>query len=93
MKIQYTQHIKNRLLLRQIDDDLPIKIFEEAAERYADTATGHLLAVMFADLYGKMREVVVAYVVEGDSARILTIHPLKPGQKENRIASGRWRKL
>jgi len=28
-----------------------------------------------------------------DYAKLLTIHPLKEGQKENRINSGRWRKI
>ena len=48
---------------------------------------------MAADLYGKPREVMVAYVIEGDCVKLLTIHPLKEGQKENRIVSGRWRKI
>jgi hypothetical protein len=44
-------------------------------------------------LYGKMREVMVAYILEGDTAKIVTIHPLKEKQKENRIKMGRWRKV
>ena len=55
--------------------------------------TGHGIATMVVDLYGKSREVMVAYIVEGDCAKLLTIHPLKEGQKENRIVSGRWRKI
>jgi len=48
---------------------------------------------MEVELYNKLREVMIAYVVEGAVARLLTIHPLKEGQKENRIKSGRWRKI
>jgi len=44
-------------------------------------------------LYGKAREVMVAYIQEQDAIVLLTIHPLKEGQKENRIKAGRWRRL
>jgi hypothetical protein len=36
---------------------------------------------------------MVAYIVDNDIIKLLTIHPLKGGQKENRIKSGRWRKI
>jgi hypothetical protein len=48
---------------------------------------------MEAELYNRFREVMVAYVMEGDTVKLLTIHPLKDGQKENRVKSGRWRKI
>ncbi len=32
-------------------------------------------------------------VIEGDYAKFLTIHPLKEGQKEKRVRSGRWRRI
>jgi hypothetical protein len=44
-------------------------------------------------LYGKERDVMIAYVYEEDFVKLLTIHPLKEGQKENRVRSGRWRRL
>ncbi len=44
-------------------------------------------------IYGKMREVMVAYDIIEETVTLLTIHPLKEGQKENRVKSGRWRKL
>lgn len=38
------------------------------------------------ELYGKSREVMVAYVKDEDNlVKLLTIHPLKKGQKRNRI--------
>lgn len=71
----------------------PRTIFEQSVEQDDDMETGHGIATMAADLYGKSREIMVAYVIEGDCAKLLTIHPLKEGQKENRIVSGRWRKI
>ena len=92
MKIHITKHLKERLELRQIDAEIPIIIYQQATERYIDTDTKYHVAVMDLLLYGKMRQVMVAYVSEGDETRLLTIHPLKSGQKDNRLASGRWRK-
>lgn len=46
MEIKYSQHIKQRLLLREIDHELPGKIFKESQERYFDNATGYLVAIM-----------------------------------------------
>jgi hypothetical protein len=93
MKVRYSRHIESRLKLRGIDPDLPKQIFEEAAERYLDTETGHFVAVTTKPLYGRDREVMVAYAIEEDSVILLTIHPLKDGQKDSRIRSGRWKTL
>jgi hypothetical protein len=93
MHIVYTEHLKTRLLLRQIEYALPEKIFAESMERYYDVETGHRVVVKSVTLFDRVRETMVAYVEEGDEVRLLTIHPLKDGQKDNRIATGRWRKL
>ena len=63
MKIRYSEHIKGRLTLRKIEYDLPRKIFEESEERYFDVKTSHIIAVMKVELYKKIREVMVVYVV------------------------------
>ncbi|MEW6456585.1 MAG: hypothetical protein AB1410_07745 [Acidobacteriota bacterium] len=93
MKIQYSQHIENRLLLRKLDYELPKRIFDQSKERYIDEKTGHFIVIMKVEVYNKMREVMLAYKLEEDCAVLLTIHPLKEGQKEKRIATGRWRKV
>lgn len=91
--IIYSKHIKTRLILRKIDYNLPKKIFDEAQERYIDNKTGYSIAVLKVSLYDKERDVMIAYIYEGEDVKLLTIHPLKEGQKENRIKTGRWRKL
>lgn len=93
MKIVYSKHAKNRLQMRRIPQELPADIVEEAEERYFDTATGHFVAVKRTALYGKMRDVMVAYREEKGIIRILTIHPLQEGQKDNRLKIGRWREI
>ena len=93
MKIKYSKHLEQRLSLRRIDYDLPKKIFDQSNERYLDQETKHFIVTMEIEIYNRLREVMVAYIVEKDIAKLLTIHPLKEGQKENRLKSGRWRKI
>ncbi len=93
MQIKYSRHIETRLALRKIEYDLPKRIYENAEERFIDAETGHTIAVMRAVIYGKERDIMVAYRHEDVDVKLLTIHPLKEVQKENRIQSGRWRKI
>jgi hypothetical protein len=93
MQIKYSKHLKTKIALRKIDYELPKKIFEDAEERFIDIATGNTIAVARVVIYAKERDVMVAYNYEEENVKLLTIHPLKEGQKENRIKSGRWRRL
>jgi uncharacterized protein YuzE len=65
MKAEYSKHLLHRLILRKIDHDLPRTIFEQSVEHYDDMETGHGIATMAADLYGKPREVMVALRYRG----------------------------
>ena len=56
MKIEYSRHVEARIALRGIPHELPKEIFEEASERYSDTETGHLVAVMSRQLYDRTRK-------------------------------------
>lgn len=93
MEIRYSRHLQTRLKFRGIHPDLPRKIYEEAEERFFDKETGNQVAVKRIELYGKERDVMIVYRTQADHAIILTVHPLKEGQKDNRIASGRWVRL
>lgn len=73
--------------------DLPKRIFEQSKEKYYDNETRHFITTMKVKLYDKFKEVMIAYVFEEDCVKLLTIHPLKEGQKENRLKTGRWRKI
>ena len=93
MKLIYSEHIKRRIALRSIEYELPKKIFKESKDKYIDIETGHFIAVSNAELYKRNRDVMVAYDIEKDCNILLTIHPLKKSQKENRTKNGRWRKI
>jgi hypothetical protein len=93
MEIRYSKHIKTRIALRKIDYNLPKRIYENADERFIDAETGHMIAVAKEIIYDKNRDIMVAYKHKDVDVKLLTIHPLKEGQKENRIKSGRWKKI
>ncbi len=59
-------------------------------EIFYDNLTGSLVAVARARYGGRFREMMVAFSEKKDEVILVTMHPLKPRQKENRIASGRW---
>ncbi len=48
------------------------------------------MAVARARYSGRTRDVMVAFLEKDDEVLLITVHPLKPQQKANRIASGRW---
>ena len=93
MQIKYSKHIEYRLSLRRMDYNLPKRIFEQSNKRYIDEETGYLVATMTVELYNKPRDVMIAYTMQEDLVKLLTIHPLKEGQKDNRVKSGRWRRI
>jgi hypothetical protein len=70
MQIKYSEHLKTRLCLRGIYYALPEIIYERSAERYFDEQAGHFIAIIKVVLYNKEREVMIAYIVEEDCAKI-----------------------
>jgi len=57
------------------------------------TETGYFIAVSAVSLYDRHRDVMVAYALRGEDISVITVHPLKEGQKQKRIQTGRWRKI
>lgn len=93
MKIVYTAHLEFRLNIRNIPYHLPRKIFQETNEHYYDNLSKHYVALYHVQFGGKRREMVLAYDKKKDAIEIITVHPIKPYQKQSRINSGRWRKI
>jgi hypothetical protein len=92
-EIRYSKHLQTKLALRSIPVELATDIYSDPDERFSDKQTGYMVAVKQVRIYGHQREVMIAYEEKGEAAVIITAHPLKKGQKENRIATGRWVKL
>jgi hypothetical protein len=89
-KIHYADHLQLRLNLRKIPKNLPKSIYRRAKELFYDNITGNYIAVARARYAGKTREMMVAFSRKNGEIVLITVHPLKPRQKANRIASGRW---
>ena len=92
-EIRYSKHLQIKLVLRKITGELATDIYRDADERFRDKQTGYMVAVKQIEIYGHQREVMIAYEEDDETVVMITVHPLKKGQKENRIATGRWVKL
>lgn len=90
MKIIYSKHFLERKNLRGIPDGLAETVYWEADGCYKDLQTGTFIAVKRLNFQGKVRDVALTYTRAGDKVILVTLHPLKEGQKENRVKSGRW---
>lgn len=89
--IRYVPHLEWRLRVRRISWELPERIYRQADAHYYDTATGHGIAVKRVRYRGKWRELVVVYDATARDVELVTIHPLRPEQKQTRLESGRWK--
>jgi hypothetical protein len=88
--IKYSNHLRFRLGIRNILYDLPKDIYNYSIEHYYDTITKYYVAIGSAKYKRKHREMAVIYKENKGIIEIITIHPLKRGQKENRVKKGRW---
>jgi len=89
-RIRYADHLQLRLRLRRIPRYLPRRVYQRAKELFFDNTTENFIAVAQARYGGKTREMMVAFSEKDDEVILITVHPLKPQQKANRVASGRW---
>ena len=93
MKIRYSEHLLVRLQMRDIPEYMPRLVYEKAAKRFLDTGTGHTIAVSRVAFLGKRRDVAVSYREDHGKVLLVTIHPLKQNQIDNRLKTGRWKPL
>lgn len=89
--LRYSLHIEEQMAERGIDHATVALILEQADDYFYDLAEGTLAATKSMLHEGVIRDIVLVYRTEEDGTVVLiTIHPLKPRQKEHRIRSGRW---
>ena len=93
MKFVFSNHFSERNKLRNISMGIATAIFSNADGHYMDAQTNAFVAVKRIEFQGRERNVGLTYVIRGDEAVFITIHPLKEGQKQNRINNGRWKPL
>ena len=93
MEIQYSDHLLVRLKMRGIPQELPRIVYQKAERRFYDTQSELEIAVLQTKYFGKSRPIMVAYRSHPNHVLLITIHPLKVNQLENRIESGRWEEI
>jgi len=62
-------------------------------EKYFDSETKNFIAIKKVEYFEKKRDLMIAYKEKKQKVVILTIHPLKKSQKDNRIKNNLWKKL
>jgi len=92
-KIRYSKHFRERMRLRGVSERLAREIFYEAEVHFEDIQTQTLVAVKKIVFKGKERDMALIYRRTNDEVIFITLHPLKENQRENRVRSGRWRRI
>jgi hypothetical protein len=91
MEIRYSRHLVERQRLRNLPQGLAEEVFLHADSYFFDSLTKTLVAVKRLPLFNIDRDVSLVYRrADAQSVIFITIHPLKEGQKERRVQSGRW---
>jgi len=88
--VKYTDHLRVKMVIREIPEGLPETVFREAESSFHDEVTGHSIAIKEALYGGKRRLIMVAYDIKNDVVEIITVHPIGRGQVETRVKSKRW---
>ena len=89
--IRYCLHLKERLVLRQIDQHLPEQIIREPDRLVEDAATGYQIALATATYRGSDHLMMVAFEESPDEIVAITIHPLDERDMILKLQSGRWK--
>ena len=89
-RIEYCEHLTERLRLREIDEALPRQVIRQARQVFRDTATGYRIAIAPAPYLGETHLMMVVFEIDGDVATAITVHPLEERDVEAKVRNGRW---
>ena len=90
-EFHFSRHFEQQMVSREFNRDIISYIFGQADDHYYDTTEGTFAAVKSMLHKGAIRDILLVYRVDNDGSIVLiTIHPLRPNQKERRIQSSRW---
>ncbi len=79
--------------MRGIPYELPRIVYIRARRRFHDVQSDLDIAVHRTEYCGKLRELALTYRSHPSHILLITIHPLKPNQLQNRIQSRRWQEI
>lgn len=92
-KLVFTNHLLARIKLRRISREFPPKIYQEADSYYFDIETNLFVAVKSVVMGKNKKKFALAFEIKDDIVYLVTIHPIKKNQEENRIKTNRWQKV
>jgi nitrogenase molybdenum-iron protein alpha/beta subunit len=88
--VRYSDHLEDRLVIRNVASDLPERIIREAERNFTDTSTGYRVAVAMAVYRGADHLMMVVFEETGCEIVAVSIHPLEERDVERKIRNGRW---
>ena len=91
MKIEYTRHLKLKLLIRKFPENYPRLIFAEPEFKLVNSSTNHGIAIKKLFYNEKERYLMIAYDIVNEIAKIITIHPISKNDVDNRLKIGSWK--
>ena len=89
--IRYCEHLRERLVLREIDEHLPERIIHQADQVLDDVITGYRVAIATVPHRGGDHLMMVAFEEGPEEITAITIHPLDERDVIAKLQSGRWK--
>lgn len=90
MEVKYSDHLRFKMQVREIPEQMPERIYRESKQRYYNHHSLRRIAVM--EVHHKQRRtwMMIAYDQTSDYAEIITLHPVTKDQIQERLRTGRW---
>ena len=89
-RIEYTEHLRIRLRHRHTPPDIPRHIYLHSTERYYDRQEERMIAIAEVEYRGEIRPMCIAYDEFEEHVEIVTVHPIRRSQVDNRRQTRRW---
>ena len=88
--IHKTAHFSKRCKMRRISEQFVDNLVYHYDEIYFDKTTNNLIFLKKVKWINKERDMILVALIKEEDLYLITIHPLKENQKENRIENRRW---
>ncbi len=89
-EIRYFDHYEESRISHLVPEGVGEVVLQTPDARYYDQLRRRFVAVRRMYVLGAERDIAVAYEIDGNITWLVTVFPLKEGQQQNRIQSGRW---
>ncbi len=90
MEVKYSAHLRFKMQVREIPEQMPERIYRESKQRYYNHHSLRHIAVMAVHHKQRRTWMMIAYDQTPDHVEIITIHPITKDQIQERLITGRW---